>query len=253
MVALPGDDDTVAIVRDLRMSGESQPVARLYGATDPPKHGMVQSLAYCTDASGQDILACGMESGHVFFHDLTMSSTLSSRGSCSVALCRDPILSLDMVPSSHHHDTVIAIAGMAANRSDLLDLAPEDRGTVAFIKTVRLYNDTLEATVRVRRNTCTIDDSVTATGKPGAAICRFRPDGRMFAVGGWDKRLRIFDSKGSVNPLAILRGHAESVYAMDWSLDSSVSGIMATGAPDGRINVWRCFSKTQAESSLLTS
>ena len=94
----------------------------------------------------------------------------------------------------------------------------------------------------------TSGNNEVAGGKPGVALCRFRPgDGRIFAVGGWDKRLRIFDRSAAAKsaPLAILRGHIQSVNAMDWAPDAAESGLLATGASDGRIYVWR--QKIKAE------
>jgi WD40 repeat protein len=48
-------------------------------------------------------------------------------------------------------------------------------------------------------------------------------------------------SRTSSKPLAILRGHEKSVTAMDWASNSAVSGLLATGAGDGKICLWRVF------------
>ena len=73
-----------------------------------------------------------------------------------------------------------------------------------------------------------------------ACLSGFRPDGRVFAVGGWDHRLRIF-GRTSSKPFAILRGHQESVTAMDWTGNAAFSGLLATGAGDGKVCIWRVF------------
>ena len=123
------------------------------------------------------------------------------------------------------------------------ELPEKDQGTVSTIK-VKLVDDSsaeddtscsfMKASIRAKTRTCSVDSG----GKVGVSICRFRPDGRVFAVGGWDHRLRIF-GRSSSKPLAILRGHEESVTAMDWSDNAAVSGLLATGANDGRVCIYR--------------
>jgi len=63
----------------------------------------------------------------------------------------------------------------------------------------------------------------------------------VFGVGGWDRRVRIYDRMGEATPLAILKGHEDSVTAFDWAPDSQRTGFLASGAGDGRIYIWRCF------------
>eukprot|EP00957_Ditylum_brightwellii_P138437 10551884-Ditylum_brightwellii.AAC.1 len=97
----------------------------------------------------------------------------------------------------------------------------------------------MKASIRNKVSTCEIGQE-SAGGKPGVSTARFRPDGRMFAIGGWDKRLRIY-GRAQGNLLAILKGHEDSVNAVDWAEDSNVSGVLATGSGDGRILLWRVF------------
>jgi WD40 repeat protein len=97
------------------------------------------------------------------------------------------------------------------------------------------------AQLRTRLPTSDSISSVVHSIKPGVAICRFRPDGRMFAIGGWDKRLRIYDRTVPDRQLAILRGHGDSVTATDWAADATESGLLATGSSDGQVHIWRCF------------
>jgi WD40 repeat protein len=225
---------------------------------------MLTSLAMA-QSNGTTIIACGMESGTLVFHDLAMLNGSRSNASvvpdnpCRLSLSTDPILSLDMTPSPASpqsapnavQGSVVAIAGMAGNSEDLAELPERDRGRVAVVKASLRQDGLFQARLRARLSTCDVHVRCNeVSGKPGVAVCRFRPDGRIFAVGGWDKRLRIFDRGAAANPLAILRGHSKSVNAMDWSSDSAVTGFLATGSSDGRVHVWRCFpsgSKSRPE------
>uniref|UniRef100_A0A7S2A1D3 Anaphase-promoting complex subunit 4 WD40 domain-containing protein n=1 Tax=Ditylum brightwellii TaxID=49249 RepID=A0A7S2A1D3_9STRA len=191
---------------------------------------------------------------------------------CSVKISRDPVLALDIVPSEQRKTigenkyqkvtSVVAVAGCAGDALDLCDLPEEERGTISIIKTsikdVTCANSsttkddisyektpnnnittTMKASIRNKVSTCEIGQE-SAGGKPGVSTARFRPDGRMFAIGGWDKRLRIY-GRSQGNLLAILKGHEDSVNAVDWAEDSNVSGVLATGSGDGRILLWRVF------------
>eukprot|EP01117_Protostelium_nocturnum_P004322 TRINITY_DN1571_c0_g1_i5.p1 TRINITY_DN1571_c0_g1~~TRINITY_DN1571_c0_g1_i5.p1 ORF type:complete len:225 (-),score=36.30 TRINITY_DN1571_c0_g1_i5:196-870(-) len=66
---------------------------------------------------------------------------------------------------------------------------------------------------------------------------KIRKDQRIFATAGWDHRIRIFDNK-KLKPLAILKGHNESVNAVDFS---SHCNKVASGGKDGRILVWSIY------------
>ena len=87
-------------------------------------------------------------------------------------------------------------------------------------------------------------DHLNQNGKPGVNICRFRPDGRVFAVGGWDRRVRIY-SRTNAKLVRILKGtHLSSVTTLDWvrSEDDLMSdGVLASGSEDGTISLWRAF------------
>ncbi|KAL3800313.1 hypothetical protein HJC23_003609 [Cyclotella cryptica] len=167
-------------------------------------------------------------------------------------LGKEPVLSLDLATSysentrhsSKSLSSLVAVAGCAGDSDELSDLPEEERGTVCTLKVALAnhigFNPNMTASIRKRTQTC----SYSSEGKVGVSITRFRPDGRIFAVGGWDRRLRIF-GRTSSKPLAVLHGgHSDSVVAMDWAEDSAVSGLLATGAGDGKICVYRVFPHT---------
>ena len=161
-------------------------------------------------------------------------------------LVKDPVLCMDIVSSFSRHKTkqggssasLVALVGCAGEADDLSELPEHEQGTITTIKLNltessqdKSKTSVMKATIRAKTRTCSIESG----GKVGVSICRFRPDGRLFAVGGWDHRLRLF-GRTSSKPLAILRGHENSVTAMDWAGNSALSGLLATtGAGDCRI------------------
>lgn len=271
LVVMPCEECSIAVVRDWRVPSGHHPAALFHSVEgigrgleqsfstpdQARQYGMLTSLAMA-DSNGTTTIACGMENGTLVFHNMavltgTRSNMAAKNSQCRLSLCGEPILSLDLAPSTSNQKTmsdntaqpsVVAIAGMAGCAEDLAELPKSERGRVAVIKTKSVGPDGhMEARVRARLSTC--DETILGTaGKPGVAQSRFRPDGRIFAVGGWDKRIRIFDRSAAAAPLAILRGHAESVNALDWSSDAAVSGLLATGSSDGQIRIWQCFPST---------
>jgi WD40 repeat protein len=242
LLVLPSEHECYATVRDVRVPPDATPLALFHGTGDDTKertHGMLSSVAMCmTDKNGhgtpRPMVACGMESGSLFFHDLGMSPRHCE---VQVSARKDPILGMDITSSS---TGALAVVGLGADTSDLLELSEDNQGTVALVKLRTTEEDGLSAHLRARVGTCDLEGG----GKPGVNTARFRPDGRLFAIGGWDNRLRIFD-RVKANPLAILRGHTTSVKAIDWAPDSASSGLLATGGGDGKILLWQCFSSSQ--------
>jgi hypothetical protein len=224
-------------------------------------------------SSCRPVVACGMESGHVLLYDLAQSSASLSLEGCQqpmassssssssptlwleepaaeISLGKDPVMALDMVPSRPPSSSpppglagVAVAAGLAGTPEDVAALDPADRGRVALLRCER-RDGAWTARVRSRFETCKLPASpagAAAGGKPGVSLCRFRPGaGRLVAVAGWDRRVRVFDRSSAADPLlALLRGHAATVTALDWAADAEASGLVATGGGDGRINVWK--------------
>ena len=111
------------------------------------------------------------------------------------------------------------------NAEDLQNLPKSDQGNVAV---VRCNIDPLQAKLRSRAGTCSLRG-----GKPGVDVARFRPDGPIFAIGGWDKRVRLMN-RSQAAPPALLKGHTESASALAWANNST----LASGDKDGKMNVW---------------
>mmetsp|Transcript_17675 Transcript_17675/g.35375 ORF Transcript_17675/g.35375 Transcript_17675/m.35375 type:complete len:506 (-) Transcript_17675:1597-3114(-) len=240
-------------------------------------YGMLTSLGLCQQEKAQQlVLGCGMEDGSALFYDLRSTGSpwlldhsaeennCSSNGTLSRFMCHtklgnDPVLSLDLSNSLSKGTgtpSLVAVAGCAGDADELSEFPEADQGTISTIK-IKLADEELtnvdggmdsslsnttssmRASVRSKTSTCSIESG----GKVGVSVCRFRPDGRIFAVGGWDRRLRLFD-RASSKPLAILHGHEDTVTSVDWAGNASSTGLLATGAGDGRICIYRVFPNT---------
>ena len=286
LIALPTNEQSVAIIRDLRCDPASNPTYRIdignefYDSSayhySRRNYGMLTCLGLCQrEKSQQLVLGCGMEDGSALFYDLRskgspwlfghsaeengcVSDDETSKFMCHTKLGKDPVLSLDLSSSCNKGtgtSSLVAVAGCAGDADELSELPEADQGTISTIK-IKLANELtvdeggtkpsasnkrsrMKASVRARTPTCSIESG----GKIGVSVCRFRPDGRIFAVGGWDCRLRLFD-RASSKPLAILHGHENTVVAVDWEGNAASTGLLATGAADGRICIYRVFPNT---------
>jgi WD40 repeat protein len=243
LLALPSRQDSTVTVMDERASA---PVVTI----PIQKHGMLTSLAMSVSGGGggtRPILACGMESGSVIFHDFSAGASSTK---AEYKLTNDPILTMDLISSDNvgsddkNLSSVLALAGMAGDAAEVSELQESEKGRVALLKATTDPGSPTQWNFRLRARlaTCRTDDQ--SYGKPGVSNCRFRPrDGRLFAVGGWDNRVRLFErSKGKA--MAILRGHTGSVNALDWAPDAMTSGLLASaGGDDNRVYLWHCFAK----------
>jgi WD40 repeat protein len=263
----PSSQDTFAQLWDLR---QKEPIGLIHGARLDQfedrlrEEGMLMSLSACNMTGTSVYIACGMESGKIYVHDIRMlgNGTFSvdeggiiPSESCAQSLGKDPILCSDIVPSdcgdknpkNQEYKSVIVATGSAADAAEQLDLPEEDRGTVALVK-VCTISDTSSFTMKARKRaqvgTCQITDNWLFGGKPGVNTIKFRPDGAVFAAGGWDKRVRIY-SRTSAKLLSVLRGqNNESITAIDWVCNHRElerAGVLAAGSTDGMISVWRAF------------
>ncbi len=76
--------------------------------------------------------------------------------------------------------------------------------------------------------------------KPGVAAVVLRHDGKIFAVAGWDGRVRLYrcDTR---KPLAVLQYHRSGV--QDVRFDQR-SKRLASGSKDGSIAMWSVYTDT---------
>jgi WD40 repeat protein len=282
------DTNSAAVIRDIRVSSSSSPVAiiranlqakSLYSENSLPTlsrgHGMLMSLSMSSSSSesGTDrpIVGCGMESGHILLYDLAMLRGVHSECEpCVAAAGPAPVLAMDMVPSSTSKTSpggiagaVVLATGSAGDAAELSETPIDEQGTVSVWKATvgnipgaSSSTPTINMRRRSRFSTCSLTDD-SLKGKPGVCVVSFRPEGRLFATGGWDFRVRIFDratsqtsSQANVegpnhgtsrDAVALLRGHTASIKSIDWAPDAAESGLLATAGTDGQVHVWRCF------------
>ena len=241
-----GMEDGAAVFYDLGAAGDvADAAAAAKGASD---HTITDADArnMCHAKLGKDPVLC-----------LDLSSSIA-RAPRPLAGGRDAIGDAAKTgeaterPPQNSVASLVAVAGCAGDVDVVAELPEPERGTISTLR-VKLAADfranaggapAMSATLRAKTATCSLDSG----GKVGVSVCRFRPDGRLFAAGGWDRRLRLF-GRTSSKPLAVLRGHEDSVAAVDWADDAAASGLLATGAGDGRICVWRAFPHSAKKST----
>ena len=76
-----------------------------------------------------------------------------------------------------------------------------------------------------------------SSGTGGIASVAMRPDGRIFAAGGWDRRVRLWQYR-KLKPLAVLRTHGGTVNAVCFS---RCSRWLASASSDKTVALWTIF------------
>lgn len=79
---------------------------------------------------------------------------------------------------------------------------------------------------------------------PGVNTVKIREDRKVFSVGGWDGRIRIY-SWSSLRPLAVLSEHKAAVADIAHSMGRVSlwnSPIMGVAGQDGHISLWDLYN-----------
>lgn len=220
------------------------------------KLGMMTSLSVLERGKSLYVMCCGMESGDIFLTTFTLNSveqqrlrTITCIHRCSISVGTEPVLCIDLAVSASSSiddfgNSVVGIAGIAGDAAEVAN--KKDQGTIFIfnLSSPSDFSDAILCKIRKRLETCPIGDP-TLSGKPGVGCCTFRSDGKLFAVGGWDKRTRIFSRGGKL--LRIMKGHNNSIVDMEWQPTRRLCykdqfmtqpSRLVTAGGDGRICFW---------------
>lgn len=161
-------------------------------------------------AASNHTIVCGTDGGTVYRYDARRLDEPVAK----ITLGLEPVLSVSV------SQCCWGVATLAGNLEDI--------GTMGRVCVLSLHDDTLQLQ---RRPVVPIRH-----GNPTVGVVKIRHDGRLFGVGGADRRIRLYDR--SCRPLAVLRSHEGTVQA----LDLGQNGMLASGGSDGRIYLWQCFA-----------
>ncbi len=125
-----------------------------------------------------------------------------------------------------------------------LDISPSKRnllvtgGADASIQRSTVVTDSVTDKLQlIEKEKVTLPDE-------GTSCVKYRSDGRIVASTHWDSTVRLFDSK-KMKPIAILRHHTGSVYAVDFGPKNTIyQSHFATGGKDNNICLWNTFEST---------
>ncbi|KAJ1448986.1 WD40-repeat-containing domain protein [Pelagophyceae sp. CCMP2097] len=125
--------------------------------------------------------------------------------------------------------------------SPLMGIDISDDGSTLFAGAV----ESAARVSRLTRGTAAPYDALLRTScsgehaKDGIGDLVVRPDGKLIATAGWDKRVRLFSAQPpKFKALVVLKYHDDSINALDFSPDST---LLASGSKDTKIAVWKLF------------
>lgn len=203
LLAMPSEDAQELRVWDLRQRSAAR---RLLPSEAHGRAGMCMCARFV--GPGDGLLLSGWEDGSLQAFDL--------RGTAGAATARklhsEPLLCLDVDAAGS-----IALSGSADCKlcvTPLVGGAPTEPSGIIEIPVTN-----------------------AASGSGGLASLCSRADGRVFAAGGWDRRVRIWQWK-RLKPLAVLQQHTGTVNVVCFS---SCSRWLASASSDATIALWTLF------------
>jgi WD40 repeat protein len=215
LIAMPSPDAQEVVLWDSRQRRAARSLAP---AVSRKRAGMCM----CLRCVGPHVLLAGWEDGTLQLFDLRSTCRPEVR-----QLHSEPLLCLDVDPRAR-----ATITGAADCKVCVVPLRPR---TAAGTPTgpdgatggagFSLGEPTQHA----------IPVTNESSGSGGIASVRVRPDGKVVASGGWDRRVRLWQC-GRMKPLAVLRHHTATVNAVDFS---PCSTWLASGSADGTVALWR--------------
>lgn len=209
LFALPSDDAQQLQVRDMRQPPTVPAAAILSPAESEGKAGMCMCARFALDDSR---VLSGWENGALHAFDLRRGGAAATSSAASRKLHSEPLLTMDLGPNDEH-----AITGAADCALQIVPLA--------------------EGAPCAPEATLTIPITNEHSGSGGIAALTMRPDGKVFAAGGWDRRVRLWQWR-KFKPLAVLQQHTGTVNAVSFSDDSK---WLASGSSDCTVALWQLF------------
>jgi WD40 repeat protein len=166
-------------------------------------------MCMCCRFVDDETLLSGWEDGSLQRFDLRGAAPVASR-----RLHSEPLLCIDVGPKAEH-----ALTGAA---DCVLCIVPLSAVVGGFGEPIA------QLSVPVTNE---------ATGSGGLSSVSSRPDGRIFAAGGWDRRVRLWQWR-NFKPLAVLKHHTGTVHSVHFS---HCSRWLATASADKTIGLWALF------------
>ena len=210
-LALPSADANEVVLWDVRTRA---PARTLAPSTALGKAGMCMCVRFADDGR----LLAGWEDGSLQLFDLRGGGGgggAGSGGGGAAAAARklhsQPLLSIDVDPAG-----ATAVSGAADCALCVASLAGGEVGAPTRLD---------------------IPVTSEASGSGGVASLAVRPDRKLLAAGGWDKRVRLWQWK-RWKPLAVLKQHTETVTAVHFSADSR---WLASASNDRTIALWDVY------------
>ncbi|CAG5133687.1 unnamed protein product [Candidula unifasciata] len=185
--------------------GDSLPISDLSHTLKPPStetYGMCMRLCTFVHRSSGPRLLVAYESGTLTLWDLLGNVLLNQ--------------------VKGHEDSIMAMDYGVNPNSDMITCVTGSANEV--IKTWQIDKDTF------------VEGPSVSVTNPGISDIAVRGDGRIFATGGWDHRVRVFSVR-KCSPLAVLMYHTSSVHCVCFAPDDT----LATGSKDGYIALWDVY------------
>ncbi|KAK1939405.1 Guanine nucleotide-binding protein subunit beta-like protein 1 [Phytophthora citrophthora] len=224
LVVCPSSVDNKLLIYDIRGNSSSPSLA--FTVSDAAaKRGMCVSLALFDSSIAQSengaggnmqtYIAAGFEGGQLAIMDLRSGGKVACE----------------------------ATVAQSANALLSFDVARDGRSAICGSSGEELYSanfDVASYTLRSR-------SFFSCTTGGFSSVC-IRGDQRIVATAGWDHRVRLFHVR-KLKPLAVLKYHSESVFALDFSSDNA---LLASCSKDHKIALWSIYppSSTAASSAL---
>ena len=163
------------------------------------KPGMCMSIMLVSRESGSTQLLAGYEEGRVALWDVTSETLLSD-----MSAHQDSVTCLDYSSTLNK-----GISGSVDNIIKIWTI--DNKSTISCLRHIEVTNS-------------------------GLSCAKYRVDSKLFVMGGWDHKVRVFHGK-SCKPLAVLSFHKDTIQCVTFHTDNT----LAVGSKDGTISIWSIY------------